>query len=224
MLDKKNVYNGLEMICINFSIDKTEKQLKDFSRVIYPLLVRNNVTNQDFVNAIAVFMEKEDTTFNKLPTVGQFLSIMNKKPKSIEQLAEEACNKVFSNITTFDTHILVDCKYTNWVIANSCGGLTSFKENWLCMYKEDKKSIPFKKKEFISYWVYAYENDLVKLESIKSSNYTSSDNLSIVGTQEKAKLMLGCDNDNIEQFLIENKKEDVKSNLLIEELSKNMKG
>lgn len=223
MLDKKSVYNGLEMICINFSIDKTQDQLKDFCRVIYPLMVRNNVTNQDFEMAVVEFMQKEDTAFNKLPTIGQFLGMMNKKPRTPEQMAQDACNKVFANITHFDTHILVDCKHTNWVITNSCGGLSSFKENWLLIYKEDKKALPFKKKEFVECWLYAYENNLVRLEPIKSDSYTSSDKLYIIGTEQKAAAMLGCDSNNIEQFLIENKKE-VKSNLLIEDLASKMKG
>ncbi len=213
MLNKKTVYNGLEMLCVNFSIDKTQDELKTFCRVTYPMLSDSLVTDNEFVYAVTQFMKKTSgSNFNKLPSVGDFLKMVGKTPKSTEELAKEQAQLVWEGGYTYAEKLLFDNATTNYVIDDCFNGLSNFRWKYLNSQNENRVSDNWGKKEFIENWIIAYERGREQFEPLRSNACTSDSNIKMIGDVSKIELMLE-----------HNPKENKQANLLIKNLANNMK-
>jgi hypothetical protein len=212
MLDKKIVFNGIEMLCINFSIDKTKKEIKTFCRSIYPILESESVTNEEFGNAIVAFMKKtKGSNFNKIPSVGDFLAIIGKAPKDPEQLAQEQAMLVWEGGYTYADKVIFDNPTTNYIIEHSFGGLSNFRWKYLNSQNENIIGDNWGRKEFVSAWVTAYKVGKEKKSPLCSDASRIDSKIKVIGNPEKVVLML------------ENKPENNKTNESVKLLSEKMK-
>lgn len=212
MLDKKIVFNGIEMLCVNFSIDKTKDEIQSFCRLIFPILVDENVTNEEFSGAVVLFMKKtRGSNFNKLPSAGDFLAIIGKAPKSAEEMAKEQALFVWEGGYTYADKVIFDNPTTNYVIENCFGGLSNFRWKYLNSHNENRIGDNWGQKEFIEKWIASYESGKEKNSPLCSDASTSSSELKVIGDSSKVALML------------ENKPKDNKINDAVKLLSKNMK-
>lgn len=216
MLNKETVYNNVVLICDNFDMKKTEEDLQRYCRAIFPILLKNNVSDEEFHDAAVSYMERtQGSNFNKLPSVGDYLALIHKTPKSVEEMARQETNNAFNAYTGLVTKF--EHPVTNYVIKNCCGGLDNFIQEYVCKYKENKSSVPFRKKEFMEDWIMAYENNNQYHGTLSCAGYipASSSNVILVESTQKLEESM------LEDLRSESEK---KPSILIQDLAKNMKG
>lgn len=127
MLDRDIVKNGVKMLLINFSIDKTNEGLKEYTDFITGYLRMENITNEEFNFALSRFIKNTSgSNFNRLPSIGDYMQMLNKGDTSIEEKARIQLHIVKSllkdsKLTKKYKYIMLDDKVTQYTLNNEFG-------------------------------------------------------------------------------------------------------
>ncbi|QDP49763.1 MAG: hypothetical protein Unbinned6284contig1004_32 [Prokaryotic dsDNA virus sp.] len=213
MLDRDIVKNGVKMLLINFSIDKTNEGLKEYTDFITGYLRMENITNEEFNFALTKFIKNTSgSNFNRLPSVGDYMQMLNMGDTSIEEKARVQLHIVKSLLKNKKLlkdykYIILDDKFTHYTLNNEFG---EFKYIEMDDYFDNK---------FLKGYVAARKSGIN--EEKKLDNYISGySTLGVKGWYESEKDTLNYGFNVIEDENIDNlkpsigKKEEVKAIML----------
>lgn len=213
MLDKNMFLNMIEALCANFSIDKTLEDLKAYGAIVHPLLVEENVTTEEFITACNMFMKKtKGNNFKCLPGAGDFLAAIGKTPKTVEQIAKEQALIVFDGTYLYDNCVMFEDPVTNYVIESEFAGLSGLRHKYISNIGE-KRPRAEGKRVFERAYITAHDSKKTKKTPLIADGHNLKNEIVMIGNPEKITMML------------ENHKPQVNTTtVLIENLSKKMKG
>jgi len=226
LLNKDIIKKSVGYLLVNFSInlgyDKNdaEQKLNTYCALLHSRLSKYNVTEEMFTHAVGVFVDRtEGSNFNKLPSVGDFLSILDLKPKTLEQIATEQAQECISNADRmrWQHFVQYDDPVTNWVLQNSFGGVSVF--CWsLASDNEKKTDTVWVKKRFVEEYMTAHSGNKKILHPIvnTSATFIGYDKVLKIGCEET------CDKNTA--LSIENKKKREKVQSLIAKEVDNTQG
>lgn len=170
---------------INFTLNKTTDELKAYCAMIYEDLMDENLEDDSFKAALRLFRKStEGNMYNKFPSVGDILKFSGKKPRTVEQLAQEQCDLVFSLIEKLDRQqqFIFPDKVTNYVLMTYPQGVDNFIwEN--CKRNENRQELTWRRERFKDSYISAYDS----------------------GRQSVAPLELNQNNGRYGSFLVDNR-------------------
>lgn len=172
MIDKNVMLTSVKALCAAFSLNRTEQQIKDYCSVVYKVLESEGVTDKEFGDAMMYFMKTtEATSFKSLPSPADFLKLMNKTPRSIEQIAEEQYLNVVSTLNTarFNTWVMYDHPVTNYTVQKLYGSPRRIYWRYFDTTNPSKENDAFLKKNFIDNWMNNYSSKKEQFIPVKDT-------------------------------------------------------
>lgn len=215
-MDKTLMFNLVNAMCVNFDLDKNKTQVQEYCRVVHPFLTKAGVTDKMFEEAVGMFISKTSgSNFNKLPSVGDFLGILNLKPKSIEDKAADQAQECISNADRmrWSHYVQYDDPTTNWVLEKAFGGVSKF--CWMLDDSNESKSDSvWVKKRFVDEYLTAASGSKQILHPIKnpSATFISHDKILKLGDESV------CDANK--QLAIENAQKQKEVNSFLTKITK----
>lgn len=187
MLDKKNMFNMVESICVNYDLDKTKEELQVYCRIVHPLLASENITDQEFTDSCLIIM-KTKQTMKTLPSAADYLAAINKTPKTVEQLAKEQAILVFEQTPLYDDCVMFDDPVTNLVIKSEFGGLSGLRYKYINSQGEQRPKAEGKR-VFERAYISAADAGMASYEPLVADGKSAKE-ITMIGDQAKIAMML----------------------------------
>jgi hypothetical protein len=196
-MNKEQLTDMIVEVCETYSIHTEANKLDGWLNGTVKRLVKWGITLQEFESVLdAYFIKNVNDRYKTLPTPADIAVLLGKAPKSIEDMANEEMTKAFNAYTG------VYCKFehpvTNYVVAYCCGGLDNFTQEYMCKHKEDKTSVPFRKKEFIKDWIMCYENENYYYGNLRCGGYIPASSPNIIESTQKLSSEMLLENNRTE--------------------------
>lgn len=185
--EKQNMINMIESLCVNYTIDKTDEEIKTHCSIVYPLLKSENLTAENFTDACLIIM-KTKPRLKSLPTAGEYLAAINRTPKSLEQIAKEQATKVFEETPLYDDCVMFDDPVTNMVIKSEFGGLSGLRFKYINSLGE-KRPKAEGKRLFERAYITTADSGMGFYEPLVADGKTSKQ-ITMIGDQAKIAMML----------------------------------
>ena len=154
---REEIKSAINALMVNFSITKKDEDLKVYINLMDMLITSQDIDIKSFKKAVFDFMlSTSGNNFNKLPSIGDILSVLNLAPLSLDQKAEKQAEIAFNARYKMNVanSIMFDDAHTNYVIENTFGGF----DNFFYLFASDNSKArdeEWGKKDFIKAYIRA---------------------------------------------------------------------